>query len=153
MKCSCGQIFEKVPKKCRGKYATCGCHWDNYHLKRVKDKVGNSYLLLKVEKILRKENGHYILQMKCKCGNRFERKNGHEFKSGSCGCLISKNNPREDKKGNARFKNYEILSIREFYEAKTYSLEELAEMFNCTPHYIWRIVKGKIWKSLLPASE
>lgn len=150
MKCKCGTIFQSIPKfhkRDRKNFVTCGCRWDNHYLKKLNEKLGYRFGLLKVIGF-EKEPRHYILVCKCKCGNIITVKNGHEFKQNSCGCLKKINNPKAEKKGNARFKNHEILSIREFYENKIYTVDELANMFEVDKTYITRIVKGKIWKSL-----
>ncbi len=109
-------------------------------------KIGSSYQRLKVKNVLGFEKGHLYLEIKCKCGNIFKKKNGNEFKDKSCGCL--EHWVKGEKKGNSRFKNTDIISLRELNNTGIYTQEELANMFDVTKNYISRIVTRKIWKSI-----
>lgn len=148
IKCVCGKIFEKIPSKNKGKYSTCGCKKNESTLNKAKSKIGMTYGKIKVNKLLGNLEGHYIFEMKCKCGNTFLRKNGHEFKSKSCGCLIAENNPGGELKGNSKLKNFQILSLRELYESKLYTIKEISEMYGLSAGYISRIIKREIWKHI-----
>lgn len=151
MKCHCGNIYTACPRyemRSSGlKFRNCGCKKTVRYMEKIKDKIGLKFGILKVIKV-KKGDKHNILICKCKCGNKIEIKNGYESKQNSCGCLKKENIPKAEKKGNARFKNIEIMSIREMYHSKLYSLDELKDIFKCEKHYLARIIKGKIWKSL-----
>lgn len=146
MKCVCGNIFEGIPRKYKGEYCTCGCSRKNKLLLAAEEMVGQKYEYLKVNKLVGFLEGHHIYEMKCKCGNKFLRKAGHHFKSKSCGCIAT--GSRGEKKGNARFKADEIISMRQLYDSGQYTFNSLADMFGVTESYVWRVVKRKIWKSV-----
>lgn len=148
MKCHCGNIFQKQPRKYKGKYIDCGCSSRNKIDEFVKTKIGKKYKYLKVIRKLKNEEGHNFLEIRCVCGNIFSRPVGHEFKSESCGCKRYKNNPHSENKGNARFKNYEIRSIRELFDTKQYNQEQLSKMFGMDISYLNRILRRKIWKKI-----
>ena len=140
-KCDCGTIFIGSCNK-----SDCGCVYKKRTLEEAQKKIGLKYHFLTVKKIVGNEKGHIQLLIKCKCGKEFIRNNGHEFKSRSCGCALSV--PVGDKANNASLKNCEVISMREFYESKLYSLAELSVIFNKSQNYIFRIVKRHIWKHI-----
>lgn len=151
IKCHCGNIYISQPrydKRPEGmKFRDCGCTKNRSYMERIKNKIGYKFGKLKVIDV-EKGNKHNILICKCKCGKIKRVINGHEYKQASCGCLKSENTPTAEKKGNARFKNFEILTMRELYQSKIYTVLQLSEMFQASESYILRIVKGHIWKTL-----
>jgi hypothetical protein len=138
-KCECGTVFLGYPRK-----TNCGCLFQKRNLAEAENKIGLKYKMLTVKSIMGKKDGHIQLLIKCKCGNEFIRNNGHEFKSESCGCLLK--SPVGEKASKATLRNCEVASIREFHQAGTYTLEQLADMFKKSKGYITRIIKKEIWK-------
>lgn len=143
-KCHCGNIFIS---RISSRVKDCGCQYSKLYLGKLKDKIGNKFGKLKVINF-KKGYQHNILVCKCKCGNVIEIINGHESRQNSCGCLRKENNPRAEKKGNARFKNFEILSLRQLNSTGIYSVEELSKIYNISKNYISRIVNNHIWKNI-----
>lgn len=135
----CGSIFQGT-----GRQKDCGCSYKKRLFDLASKKVGSSYKNLTIKKVLHNENGHNMLLIRCKCGKKFTRPNGHEFKSISCGCLNKV--PTGDKASNATLKNYEVKSMREMYASGLYTIDQLAKIFNKSNNYIYRIVHRKIWK-------
>lgn len=148
IRCVCGNIFEKIPRKWKGTYSNCGCVTKKKYLDRSNKYIGKKHGYLTVKKFLRNENGHNIYLIKCICGKIFERPGGHFFKSKSCGCRNNEFLPKGEKANNSKLKDNDILTIRQLYENKIYTLEEIASMFNITKNYVSRIVTKRIWKSL-----
>jgi len=146
MKCVCGNIFEKIPRAEKGILARCGCLRRDKYIDLAKEKIGNTYLKLKINKLVGNLNGHFIFEMKCKCGNTFLRENGKEFKSGSCGCLVSDNNPRGEKKGNSKLSEVEVISMRELHQTGEYDIHQLGKIYNISSNYVSRILGNYIWK-------
>ena len=138
-KCDCGTIFI-APMRLKD----CGCFYKKKLLLEATAKIGKKYHFLTVKTILRNENGHNLLLIKCKCGKEFIRPNGHEFKSRSCGCELTV--PVGEKANKATLKNCEVRSIRELNATGLYTQEQLAEMFKKSKGYISRIIRKKIWK-------
>ena len=146
MKCFCGNIFEKNPRKYLGKLTGCGCMVHLKYLNEVQNKIGKKFENLKINKILGNTNGHYVLEMLCKCGKKFKVNNGHEFKGKSCGCNNIKYLPKGENAPRSRFKNYEIIAMRELYTSGSYSINDLSDMYRCSNNYVYRIIKKMIWK-------
>ncbi len=149
IKCTCGNIFFRRSKHFNKDktFIGCGCSTTLTYLSEAKEKIGLKFGKLKVIAV-RQAHRHNILVCKCKCGNIIEFDNGHEYKRNSCGCLKKDNATRAEKKGNARFKNVEITSMRDLYDSKLYTLEEICTMFNINANYLSRIVNRFIWKSI-----
>lgn len=149
--CHCGKEYIAAPRFRKTndglKFVNCGCTFSKSYFEKAMKKIGYKFGKLKVIDVRRGDRHNYLI-CKCKCGNIIEVKNGHEYKSNSCGCLLKENNPRAEKKGNARFSNIEINTIRELHASKTYSFEEIKQMFNLNTNYLTRILKSHIWKSL-----
>jgi hypothetical protein len=145
MKCHCGKIYIKNLRSSAN--ADCGCVVDAEIMKKAREKIGMKFGKLKVIDV---EPGFRHLQLvcKCKCGNIVKFNNGHECKKKSCGCLLKDNNPRYERKGNARFKNHEIIALRELYQSGLYLKEDLAKMYEVSLNYISRILGNHIWKDL-----
>lgn len=149
MQCHCGKIIEKRASLSKNRLATCGCDYKNKLLHEAEKKIGKKHGFLTVKKVLKNEKGRIRLLIKCKCKKTFEVDNGHEFKNYSCGCYKPISLPKGEKAFKATLKNCEVISMREFYKKNIYSIEELAEMFKKSKHYINRIVKYKIWKHVI----
>jgi hypothetical protein len=151
IKCRCGNIYinsVRIDRRNSGdKFRDCGCSKDKIIWEKAKEKIGYKFGKLKVIS-LKKGDKHIILVCKCKCGNKIEIFNGHESKQNSCGCLKKENVPKAEKKSNAKLSNIDVISLREMYASNLYSLKDLSIIFNTDAHYILRIVKGYIWKSL-----
>lgn len=153
VKCKCGtEIFMKYTnlKKTKSCFK-CASH--NSHLRnlnKAKEKIGSKFGALKIVGVesaivgiesAKKTN--YLICI-CKCGKKIKMVNGNDNRRKSCGCM----NNRGEKIPLSKLKEFEILSIREFFELGIYTKKELSEIFLVTPEHIRRILKGITWKHL-----
>lgn len=148
MKCHCGVLYNSVIRSHNGKQIDCGCTNKNKILEKAKEKIGEIYGHLKVTKLLGNLDGHYIYEMKCKCGNKILKRGGHFNKSKSCGCLLKENLPVGENAKNAKLKDIDVKSARDMYESGNYSIEELSSIINVDKNYLKRILKKDIWKNV-----
>lgn len=153
VKCKCGaEIFVKYANLKKTKSCKkCALH--NTHLRyldKAKEKIGSKFGSLKIVGVETKIVGvetikkiNYLICI-CKCGKKIKMANGNDTRRKSCGCM----NCRGEKVPSSKLKEFEILSIREFFELGIYTQKELSEMFLVQPQQISRILKGMIWKHL-----
>jgi hypothetical protein len=127
----------------------CDCQKEEEQIQEALKKIGSKYKYLKVNGFLGKLKGHLVFEMKCICGKKFPRNNGHLFKSESCGCRKSEALPIGEKASNATFYDTEIKAIREMYDSKIYSFEDICKMYpEREPRYMKRILSKQIWKRI-----
>lgn len=145
MKCKCGNIFIGTPSNQEIRNVTCGCSLRNKYYEKAKNKIGLKYFNLTIVSVSEKpEENHYIMTLRCKCGNFLSCKNGHEFKGKSCGCLD--HSVKGERAAHAKYRNFEIKALRDFHDSGQYTKQELSEMYSMDPHYLSRILERKIWK-------
>jgi len=149
-KCKCGNIVE-----IRAKYllenrrrACVDCQPKFYHFQWIENKIGKTFGLLKIKKLLRFENNVPVFQAKCKCGNIVEVKNKHlNHRRKSCGCLLGKANKGE-KNGHAKLTQKEADLIREMKEQNPdLTSEYFSNMFNISPSQINAILANISYKN------
>lgn len=144
IRCKCGNIYFGRASDTR--FFDCGCSAKNKYLSAAKEKIGCKFGFLKVIGIENKQRHNYLI-CKCKCGKITKIMNGHEFyKKKSCGCLKKESIQNSENHVRAKFKNNEIIALREFYASGLYSLKDLEEMYSVNKYYLLRIIKREIWK-------
>lgn len=151
--CDCGKIYIA-----RNRSKSCGCHKEEGWIKDAKKLVGVKYGAIKILSFSHFEIGknrarHALYNAKCKCGNIFKIKRIRIFKNKTCGCRILSNHARGERQGNNKYKQEDVISIKNLFFTGCYSTEDLSKMFNVSVDTIRSLVSNRGWKHISPNND
>ncbi len=143
IKCECGKIFKSSLQRYNDKLSSCGCRRRKDAIEKAKQKIGLKFGCLKIINLIIDRPKKIFVNLKCICGKIITRPNGNEFKSKSCGCKWHGHSNKGEASHWCKLTDLEVLSLKDLYNSKCYSIEELMKIFDLSKSYLIDVIKGK----------
>ena len=147
--CDCGNNFIG-----RLRSKSCGCHILENHIKDAKKLEGIKFFGIKIlsfSHFQQRNNTNLksaIYNAKCICGISFKICRTNIFKTKTCGCRIINNHARGERQGNNKYKEKDVIAIKELFLTGQYSINDLSSMFNIKNYIIHSFINETSWSHL-----
>jgi hypothetical protein len=155
--CECGkEIKINLCEVTSGGRISCGCKRGLVKEKTINKYLGKKIGNFKVLKFLgykkrvgyKKAVKHWFL-IKCKCGRVFEScidKFYHLETAPGCGCELRNGTHRGENAHSSKLTNQEALAIREMWESKIYTFDQLCDIFSINENILFKVIRNKTYR-------